>query len=258
MSRAVERWCYTRRTTSALVAVSKGVAGEVAQAYPRRRARIDVISNGVDLDRFRPNGPQRESTRRRYSIADDSLLALFVGSDWGRKGLDHAIKSVSRTEGVELLIVGAGDRARAEASVESAGASGRVHFAGAQRDVRKFYAAADVFVLPTAYEAFPLVVLEAAACGLPLLVTAVNGAVELVRDGETGYVIRADADDIGRRLRDLRDDPEARIRMAEAARTAVLDRTWDRAVDDYDVLIRELAGPTVAAATHASTGSTSA
>ncbi len=88
-------------------------------------------------------------------------------------------------------MIGAGDEDRFRAIARRSGLAGRVEFIGAQLDPAPYYAAADAFVLPTAYETFSLASYEAAAAGLPLLVTRVNGVEDLLVDGETGWFIRA-------------------------------------------------------------------
>jgi UDP-glucose:(heptosyl)LPS alpha-1,3-glucosyltransferase len=95
------------------------------------------------------------------------------------------------------------------------------------------YAAADAFVLPTLYETFCLVAHEAAAAGLPLLVTRVSGVEDLIVDGENGWFITRDPDDVARRLGLLHDDPEGARRMGELARRASERYGWDNAVKSH-------------------------
>jgi UDP-glucose:(heptosyl)LPS alpha-1,3-glucosyltransferase len=105
------------------------------------------------------------------------------------------------------------------------------------------YAAADAFVFPTTYEAFPLVVLEAAASGLPLLVTRVNGVEEVLEDERSGWFITRDAADIARRLNAFRSDPELRRRMGLKARATVATYSWQSMADAYLDLYAELSSP---------------
>jgi UDP-glucose:(heptosyl)LPS alpha-1,3-glucosyltransferase len=104
------------------------------------------------------------------------------------------------------------------------------------------YAAADAFVFPTSYEAFPLVALEAAAAGLPLLITRVNGAEDLVEDGVNGWFIDRDSDDIARRLQALSATGEHARSMGAASRWAAARYTWDAMAERYLALYGELAG----------------
>jgi UDP-glucose:(heptosyl)LPS alpha-1,3-glucosyltransferase len=102
------------------------------------------------------------------------------------------------------------------------------------------YARADVFVLPSSYETFSLVTFEAAAAGLPLLVTRVSGVEEILEDDVTGWGITQDGHDIANRLRLLSND-RVRLRLGAAARTAAARYSWDRMVEQYIALYRELA-----------------
>jgi glycosyltransferase involved in cell wall biosynthesis len=180
--------------------------------------------------------------RERLGIAADRLVAIFVGSEWDRKGLEHAIRAVARSDGWDLLVVGAGDRDRYTALAGAEGAADAVHFAGVSRDVAPLYELADALIFPTSYEAFPLVALEAAASGLPIIATPVNGVRELVHDGVEGFLVERDAAQIADRLGRLGADPQLRARIGHAAREAALEFSWERMVDRYVELLDSLAG----------------
>jgi UDP-glucose:(heptosyl)LPS alpha-1,3-glucosyltransferase len=109
----------------------------------------------------------------------------------------------------------------------------RVRFAGEAAAVGPFYSAADGFVLPTAYEAFPLVSLEAAAAGLPLLITRVSGVEELLVDGVNGWFIERDAGVIADRLARLATDAGRRSSMGAAAREVAARFGWQQVIDRY-------------------------
>ncbi|HVO55187.1 MAG TPA: glycosyltransferase family 4 protein [Solirubrobacterales bacterium] len=233
MSRLAERWCYRPGRAQRLVPVSTGVAAELRRHFPAMEERIATIPNGVDTEAFSPatdGGTER-----------GTLRALFVGGEWERKGLRFAIEAVATCPGVELTVVGAGDEAGFAALAEDLGAGSRVHFAGTTTDPAAWFRRADAFVLPTAYESFSLVTYEAAACGLPLLVTRVNGVEDLLRDGVSGWFVERSAADLATRLRQLRDSPELRLRMGAAAREDALQHSWAHVVDSYRQLYAELA-----------------
>ena len=241
MSRAAERFCFRRRRTRRLVAVSGGVARELERFLPDQRGAVAVIPNGVDRERFAPVPDARAAARDRLGLAAGDLVALFVGGDWERKGLRFAIEAVADADGWHLVVVGRGDEARHQAHARRHGAGERVHFAGATSEPAGYYAAADAFLLPTAYEAFPLVSLEAAAAGLPLLAARVSGVEELVDDGRNGWFVTRDASAIAQRLRRLGDDPALRTRLGAAARADSTRYTWERVVDTYVELYATLA-----------------
>ncbi len=103
------------------------------------------------------------------------------------------------------------------------------------------YAASDAFAMASSYETFSLVTFEAAATGLPVLATDVNGVRELVNDGTTGFIVRREAADIARRLNELAGDAELRERVGAAAREAALAFSWERMVDRHVALYSSLA-----------------
>jgi glycosyltransferase involved in cell wall biosynthesis len=241
MSRRAERCCFAARRTRRLVAVSDGVAGELGRFFARRGDAAIVIPNGVDRTAFGPDPQARADVRAGLDLAGDDLVALFVGGDWDRKGLRYAIEGVARADGWHLLVVGQGDVARHRELAQRCGAGERVHWVGATTQPARYYAAADAFVLPSAYEAFPLVGLEAAAAGLPLLMSRVNGVEELLDEGRNGWFVQRDGASIAERLRTLGADPELRLRMGQASRDGSARYTWGRVVDAYVKLYATLA-----------------
>jgi glycosyltransferase involved in cell wall biosynthesis len=241
MSLAAERFCYRRTRTRRLVTVSGGVARELEEHLSVAPASVTVIPNGVDADEFAPDPQARAETRERLGISRDDLVAIFVGGEWERKGLRVAIEGVARADGWRLLVVGAGDVRSHRQIAEQHGASARIHFVGPSTEPARYYAAADVFLLPSSYEAFPLVSLEAAASGLPLLISRVSGAEELVTDGRNGWLVDRDADEIADRLR-LLNDPELRSTMAGAARDSIGRYRWSDVVSSYQDVYAALTG----------------
>jgi glycosyltransferase involved in cell wall biosynthesis len=220
-----EAWCYSPRRVDVLVGVSQGVVRELDQHFPRMRGRVIEIPNGVDTERFVPVASPRPP--------GVEVEAVFVGGDWERKGLRLAIEAVALSPGARLTVVGPGDVEAYRGVAAGLGIADRIEFAGPSEDVASSYRRADVFLLPTAYETFSLVTYEAAASGLPLLVTRVNGVEDLLRDGSNGWFIERDAESIAARLRQLAVDPELRARMGRQAREDSLRYSWSRVVDEY-------------------------
>jgi glycosyltransferase involved in cell wall biosynthesis len=232
LSRLGERWCYRPSRTHALCPVSAGVAAELREHFPAMADRVIEVPNGVDADEFRPDAAQRATVRAELGIDSSTPLALFVGGDWERKGLRHVIDALALAPGWHLAVAGAGEEqnARARASEQVAE---RVHLLGVVSDMPRLYAAADVFVLPTSYEAFALAMLEAAASGLPLLVTRVNGSEELLENGGAGHFVDPDPGDIARHLNELARDPAALRSLGASARDAAARFSWEAADARY-------------------------
>ncbi len=226
---AFEQRCYRPGKVGVLAAVSKGVAAELARYYPE--VTVAVTPNGVDTDRFQP-----AAERSR-----EGVVAVFVGGDWDRKGLGVAIEALSFAPGVTLQVVGRGDEHRFGALAEHYGVSDRIQFLGPRRDVELVLQESDVFVLPTLYEAFSLAMLEAAACGLPLTVTRINGAAELVGEDEAGILVERTPEAVGGALAALAADIPRRERLGAEARRRALGFGWERSVESvlelYDSLL---------------------
>ena len=241
LGRVAERVCFRVNRPRRVVCVSEGVADEIREHFPDLAGRTIAIPNGVDVDAFAPGSRRDDAValRQQLQIAPDRLVAIFVGSEWQRKGLEPAIRALALAPAWDLLVVGNGDRERYAELAERSGVAGAVHWTGVSRDVAPLYQLADALVFPTSYEAFPLVALEAASSGLPLLATPVNGIRELVRDGENGYLISADPGEIAERLT-LLGDGELRERMGAAARAAALDYSWTKMVERHEALYRTL------------------
>jgi UDP-glucose:(heptosyl)LPS alpha-1,3-glucosyltransferase len=242
LGRLAERVCFRVNRPRRVVCVSDGVADELREHFPALAPRTITIPNGVDTDAFAPGSRAAEAAelRRRLSIAGDRLVAIFVGSEWQRKGLEAAIRALAQAPGWDLLVVGDGDRERYEQLADQLGVAASIHWIGVSRDVAPLYELADALVFPTSYEAFPLVALEAAANGLPILATPVNGIRELLIDGESGFLIAPDPADIAARLRLLGEDPQLRRRVGRAARSAALGYSWAKMVDRHDALYESL------------------
>lgn len=234
LSRLGERWCYRPGRVTRLVAVSSGVADELRRHFPEMAESVSTVSNGVDTARFKPgeNG--------RAEAPASRLTALFVGGEWEGKGLRFAIEALSGLPSWRLGVVGRGDVERYTRLADSHGVSDQVSFHGVTEDVASLYRSADAFVLPTAYESFSLVTYEAAASGLPLLVSRVSGVEDLLEDCVSGWFVGRNAEDIRRRLLALQSDPDLRARMGQAARRASLEFSWDRMVAGYERVYAEV------------------
>jgi UDP-glucose:(heptosyl)LPS alpha-1,3-glucosyltransferase len=239
LSRCVERRVYRPRHARAFVAVSDGVASELRDAFPAVAERVVTIPNGVDTDLFRPDAEAR-GHRTALGLPADGLVALFVGSEWARKGLRPAIEAVARAPGWHLAVVGSGDREAYAELARLRGATDQVHFVGVSARVSDYYRAADAFLLPTQYETFSLATYEAAASGLPLLACDVSGIHNLIDDGRNGFFIPLDPSVIAERLALLGSDVALRDAFGRAAREDSLRFGWDAMVAGHCALYAQL------------------
>jgi glycosyltransferase involved in cell wall biosynthesis len=243
LNRIAERLCFAVNRSAVFVGVSDGVAEEVRSYYPRLANRVTSIPNGVDTEVFAPGRRSGEARalRETLRIPDDRLVAIFVGSEWERKGLEALIRALALTNGWDVVVAGSGDRKRYEEMAASLGVGDAVRWLGVSHDVQLVYEMADALVFPTSYEAFSLVTLEAAASGLPILATPVNGVSELLTDGESGFLISREPRVIAGRLDELAADPALRKQMGDAARRSALDFRWDTMAAKHQELYERIA-----------------
>lgn len=194
----LERRAFEKGNYKHIIANSQMVADDVMAKYNVPKDKISVIYNGVDVTRFTPDNREkyRASIRNEFNIAMDDKVLLYLGTNYGLKGLDRALNAlkevVEKNKKVKLLVVGYGKRVdEFKANAASLGLKDHVIFAGGRRDPEAFYAAADIFVLPTRYDPFANATLEALASGLPVITTRQNGGHELLLDSECARVLKA-------------------------------------------------------------------
>lgn len=217
-----------------IIAVSEGTKREILRYYNVSEEKIVVIPNGVNLEEFKPDEKKRKKIREKYGIGDNEIVLMFAGHEFERKGLRFIIEALSmiKEDNIRLLIIGRGNPTQYVELARNLNVKDKIIFAGFVEDVTEHYAASDIFVFPTAYEAFSLATLEAAASGLPILATKVNGTEELIEEGYNGFFIKRDPKDIAEKIEILFDDTLRREISRNARRTAE-KYSWDKIVDRY-------------------------
>lgn len=238
-----ERWTYRRGHVSRLGAVSRGVARELARSFPG--VRTVLTPNGVDPARFRPDPAAAHELRAELGIPAEDVVAVFVGGDWHGKGLALAIAALAETRRrsatpIRLLVVGRGDERRFRELADGLGVGPLVTFVGQRADTERYYAASDVFLLPSWYETFSLAAFEAAASGLPIVAAPVSGVDELVGDGEAGVIVERSPAALAAALAALAESPETRERLGAAARERSAAYTWERSTGAVLAVYRSL------------------
>jgi len=170
-----------------LVAVSALVAAQLKSRF--QREDVTVIPNAVDTLRFTPEAriAKRDVSRQSFSYAEHDFVLLLIGNDWKKKGLDTLLKALALLPDLPLylLVVGSDDPNFYRPLLDRLGLQDRIRFERPSSDVLSFYAAADLYVGPSLEDAFNLPILEAMACGLPVIASANAGISEMIRDGET-------------------------------------------------------------------------
>jgi UDP-glucose:(heptosyl)LPS alpha-1,3-glucosyltransferase len=225
------------QSKSLIVAISESVKRDLATLEGAPLDDMVVVPNGVDVERFHPDNRTRHraATRAELGLAEQDVAVLFVGNSWGRKGLRTAIEAIRGPghENVRLVVVGDGVAAPFLKGLPASVAQ-RIVFAGTQRhEVERFYAAADVFMFPTLYEPFGLVVLEAMACGLPTIVSACAGAAEWLHDGVDLVLLRdpSDGEEARAALHSIVSDSAFAARLAANGRRAAEGLQWGAVAD---------------------------
>jgi UDP-glucose:(heptosyl)LPS alpha-1,3-glucosyltransferase len=183
----------------------------------------------------------RAEVRRSFGVPENVSLLLFVGTQYRLKGLEFAIRALPemKTEAV-LLVIGGDIAAPFKRLAEQLGVRDRVIFAGARNDLPRIYPAADALVLPTLYETFALVCIEAMASGLPVLASPVGGIEDYLRDGDNGFYIKRDPADIAVTLDRLLNDPALHGRIRERGLATAKNYSWDKIAQQYLTLFDEL------------------
>ncbi len=217
-------------TPPLLVVNSAMVRDHAREFYGYPPERVSVIHNAIDPARFaEADRPRvRSQERRRWGFSPGETVAAFIAMNYRLKGLEPLLRAVARVPSLRLLVVGDARTAPWKRLATRLGVAGRVAFAGPAADVRRVYFAADLHVHPTFYDPCSGVVLEALACGLPVVTTRANGAAELMHPPAEGYVID-DAHDVHALAAALTKllDPVRRDACARAARRAAAAWTLD-------------------------------
>jgi len=192
--RAAEREMYHSNELRAVICISEMVRTDILTHYQIDPAKLHVVYGPIDTDQFHPSliAIHRDVVRHKYAIAANTKVAIHVGSGFERKGVAAFLRAVALVPGLYAFVVGHDKRlANYQALARELGINQRVFFTGGIADVKPYYAASDVFVMPTIYEPFGLVFGEAMACGLPVVTSTTAGAADWIKHAENGFVVEA-------------------------------------------------------------------
>ncbi len=211
----LEKSLFAGRNAGRVIAASQMVKNEIIDLYGYPADKIDIVRNGVPIDKFRLDPELREKSRDDLKLKPDQIALLFAGSGWERKGLLFAIEAAAlyKNRKMWMLVAGRGNPRLYK--------SKRVKFLGEVADLLRVYAAADIFILPTIYDPFSNACLEALACGLPVITTRSNGFSEIIEDAVHGSIVDLPSD-----LMQLRDAIQfwSDASRRESARPAIVAR----------------------------------
>jgi len=230
-----------------MLALSRSVAEDFRRFHRVPSERIRVVYNGVDVQRFSPKHRARfrASLRRSLGIDDDTVLGLIVAHNFRLKGVPTLLRAMRRfrrgPRPVHLAVVGGKRLLRWRLKAARLGVGELVHFVGPVDDPVPYYAAADLYVHPTTYDTCSLVVLEAAASGLPVVTSRLNGVAELLEHETDALLLRdpTNAEELAGTMRMLVDDSR-RAELGAAARRTALEHPLDRNVDEVLAVYEEI------------------
>ena len=230
----MDKGCKVVMTNSELVKKN------IIEHYGVRPENIVVIYNGVDTLRFNPRVKEkyRKTLRERYSINKEELVLLFVSNNFKLKRLQLVLEALFllKNNKIRLFVIGTDNHTTYQRWAVNSGLADQVLFLGPKRNIEKYYAASDIFVLPTLYDAFANVCLEAMACGLPIITSDSNGAADLIRDNENGYILKTQkADELAARIKALEDESD-RVRMGAVAAAEAASFTMEKHISEVLVI----------------------
>ena len=232
------------------LAVSRMAGQWFSKEFSLPQQQIEVMSPGVALERFpidERRAVARKAVRERYGLAAADPLVLFVSMNFELKGLGQLMQALAMLaeEGgaprCRLMVVGKGNQRKYQRMADTLGIGAEVSFAGiVEEGIEEYFLAADAFVMLSSFDTFGMVVLEAMAASVPVIVSDRVGAKDLVEDGGNGFVVsREDVSTVSARLRYLL-QPENRERLAAAARREAEKHTWDQVAARLDLIYQSL------------------
>ena len=209
---------------AAVIAISKPVAHHLSVDFGVSQNKIHLIANGIDLDRFvMTNEQMRREARQKTGMGDTPLIGIIARlSDV--KGIDILIKAMpfilKEIPSANLLIAGQGPQEVAlKKLTQDLGLSAHVHFKSTTNQTQDLLRAFDVFVMPSLMEGLGLSVIEAQACGIPVVASRVGGLVDLIEDAKSGYLVPVnDPTALADRIIEVLKNPQQSKVMAQQAR----------------------------------------
>ncbi len=241
---ALERHLYTPPDLP-LILIAKRTAASLEQFY-RRREHLPVVYLGLDHEIFNParRAQLREKARKELGFPPDRFALLIVGNDARNKGLPVILRALGllRDLPIDLIVVSREDSTPYLESARAVGLDGRVRFCPQRNDIEFYYAAADAYVGPSLEDTFAQPPAEAMACGMPVIVSANNGACEIITHGRDGLVLAdpADADSLAEMIQQLYNDAAQCKRLGEQAAETARQFTWERNGRELTTIFQEI------------------
>ncbi len=228
-----------------LIVLTPQMRTDLQRYYSVPPEDVVVLPNGYAGTEFNLERSRRirADMRRKLQYADDHRVIVFVANEIERKGLLPLLRGVAqlRDPSLRILAVGRLDPRRIAQDIRSLGLQERIHFTGPTNQTADYYAAADLFALPTKYEAWGLVIVEALACGLPVLTSRLAGAAVTIKEGCTGLLLDhpADSEEVAEKLGRLLNGG---FWDATAIAQSVQSFEWNRILAEYEKILGDSSG----------------
>lgn len=232
------------RCRGRVIAVSRSVRDYFVREYGLDPTEVRVAPSGVDHSVFHPGLREvaRPRVRDELGLAEEEFVALFMGGLWFEKGLPEVIEALALMERpARLVVVGRGERELFSAMAHERGVAERVIFVPHVDRPQDYFAMADCLVHPYPVEPFGLVVLEAAACGLPVVAARSGVALDLIEEGVSGLFVKREPADIAAALDRLAGEQGLLVGMGEEIHRRALAFTWDGQAEQIEELLLQSA-----------------
>ncbi len=240
----VERRGFASPRLKRAIAVSNLVRDDLMRTFALAPTKTATLYNGVELDRFTPEHdvPARNEIRRDFDVTDSHPAVMFVGNGFARKGLRFLIEAWPAVRhDARLIVVGTDQAASSYARrAERLGLAARVRFLGRRSDVERLIRGADALALPSLFEPFGNVALEAMAAGVPALTTALCGVAEVMPEALRPFIVNdpSNLDELATRMNAL---IEAASALRAIARASAERFTWQRYARELLTIIEAVA-----------------
>jgi len=243
----IEKYNYKKNHYKRLISISNYMKYQMVTYNNIPTEDIVVIPNGIDCNKFKPDNLRRRTTRKTLNLDDDDILLLFSGNDFDKKGVKFLISAfrLIKTKNVKLVITGRDRKMQYyKQLISKLGLNDKIVIKGFVPEIRDYYNAADIFVFPTLYEPFGLVITEALATGLPVITSKSAGAAELITDGFEGLLLNdpTNSEEIAEKICVLLENEKMRTQMGKNGRETAKQYPWDviakKTLDVYEEVIK--------------------
>ncbi len=245
----VERKLVLEGGCRKFVAVSSLTRDIFLREYPIDPEKVFIIHPGVELSGYRRKNKNeaRHAVRSSLGIGENDPVMVFASMNFEIKGLDDIIASLGNLQkqagSLKLVVAGKGNARKYQKMAGEAGVAENIVFTGLldREKLTDLYLAGDLYVMLSQFDTFGMVVLEAMAAGLPVVVSSRVGAKDVVVQGENGFVIEnpSDHDHVASVLKTMLDEG-IRRRMSAAALATASENSWDAAAEKYRALYEEI------------------